>query len=66
MVALFPRRIHPIVHGAVPRPRSNHAATVSASEEIIMFGGRTTDNSKNKSFYILEAAEFARSTSFFS
>jgi hypothetical protein len=66
MVQISTYRIHPIVHGAIPRPRTNHAAANSANEQIIMFGGRTSDNSKNKCFYILESAEFTKSTSFFS
>jgi hypothetical protein len=54
------------MHGAIPRARSNHATANNANSQIIMFGGRTADNAKNKSFYVLEAAEFANSTSFFS
>jgi hypothetical protein len=54
------------MHGSIPRARSNHATANNANSQIIMFGGRTADNAKNKSFYVLEAAEFANSTSFFS
>ena len=66
MVVSVLYRIHPIVHGSIPRPRSNHATANNASEQIVMFGGRTSDNVKNKSFYILEGGELAESNSFFS
>ena len=46
-----------MISGSVPRGRFYHAAaTVSQSDEIIVFGGRT-DNNKTENLYILKPNE---------
>lgn len=57
MVPLSSPRIYPIVQGIIPKPRSNHASTNFSNDQIAIFGGKTPDNSKNKSFYILKAVD---------
>lgn len=50
----FYKRIYPIVHGEIPRPRYNHAATVIHNDYLAVFGGRTKDEKvNNKYFYLL-------------
>lgn len=57
MVTLPSPRIYPIIQGIIPKPRSNHASTNFNNDQIAIFGGKTPDNSKNKSFYILKAVD---------
>lgn len=51
--------------GTIPKARYNHASTNFLNDQIIVFGGKTADNAKNRGFYILQAADLAKSTSFF-
>lgn len=66
MVPVFLPRIYPTIQGIIPKPRSNHASTNFNNDQIAIFGGKTPDNSKNKSFYILKAVEADHSSNSFS
>lgn len=44
--------IQPLVRGDPPRPRYNHASTIS-SGVMVVFGGKTATNAKNQTFYLL-------------
>jgi len=39
--------------GTIPKARYNHASTNFLNDQIIVFGGKTADNAKNRGFYIL-------------
>lgn len=65
MVDLGVRRVTPLVTGCIPRPRSNHAATNFIGDQVVVFGGKTTENYKNRNFYVLEAADLPATSSFF-
>lgn len=52
MVSMILQRIQPLVRGEPPRPRYNHASTIS-SGIMVVFGGKTATNAKNQTFYLL-------------